>query len=635
MRPRFNDYIMVGADPGRKVSPGGESLTFLIVSLHPVRSLWPAGRRMVESDVDRNQRRRFLSWLAIGALFVFCGILGLLQYRWIGEVSIAERERLQANLQSTLAQLSADFNSEITAACRAVMPAEADLDGKNLETGIVFRYQQWAKLTRHSGLFRGLALMRREHDRLVLERLDPASAGFQPMEWPSAWEPLRERMEARFSREARETRTRPEAPPEFSPPRPDDPFSQQMPFLVMVSRRMPPGVFGPWKPEWLLFDLDPVYLRKALLNEVLERYLGSTGTMEYEAWVVSRTHPPEVIFRTDSAPAKPVTAAADASVYLFDLQYDQLFHHGANVLTQSRTAPPASARGRWQLFVRHRSGSLEAVVERARMRNLAVTGSVLLLMLATIGALIRFTRQSQKLAELQMDFVAGVSHELRTPLTVIHTAGYNLRGAVAGNPEQVERYGKLIQQESGRLKELVEQVLRFAGMQAGRVIRDLEPVSIDQVIEEALDSARSTVEAAHCVVEKNIEPGLPPILGDRIALKQAIRNLVENAAKYGAEGGRWIGMTASKTNGTNPPAVEIAVADRGPGIPADEQKLVFDPFFRGRRAVEDQIRGTGLGLNLVKRIVEAHGGVIRLKSEPAKGVAFIVRIPVAAERDAR
>jgi signal transduction histidine kinase len=76
--------------------------------------------------------------------------------------------------------------------------------------------------------------------------------------------------------------------------------------------------------------------------------------------------------------------------------------------------------------------------------------------------------------------------------------------------------------------------------------------------------------------------------------------------------------------------VEIRVADHGPGIPEDEQKHIFDPFFRGQRAFEDQVHGTGLGLNLVKKIVEAHGGTIRVKSEPMKGAEFIVRIPEAA-----
>jgi signal transduction histidine kinase len=281
------------------------------------------------------------------------------------------------------------------------------------------------------------------------------------------------------------------------------------------------------------------------------------------------------------------------------------------------------------MFVRHRAGSLEAVVSQARWRNLAVTAGVLLLMIGSLAALIRYTRRTQKLAALQMDFVAGISHELRTPLTVIHTAAYNLRGKLAANPSQVERYGALIQQESGRLTELVEQVLRFAGANAGRVIQEREPLSVASMIEETMESSKAVFQGAGCVVETRIDPGLPLVMADPLALKQALQNLFHNAAKYGTGSSHWIGVSASKADGEEKGMVEIRVADHGPGIPADEQEHIFESFFRGRRAMQDQIHGTGLGLDLAKRIVEAHGGTIRVKSAPMKGTEFIVWIPAA------
>ena len=127
--------------------------------------------------------------------------------------------------------------------------------------------------------------------------------------------------------------------------------------------------------------------------------------------------------------------------------------------------------------------------------------------------------------------------------------------------------------------------------------------------------------------EKHIEPGLPRVFADEAALQHALQNLVDNAIKYGATSSRWIGIFASAVTDENGCAVEISVMDRGPGIPPDEQKLIFDPFFRGRRALADQVHGTGLGLDLVKRIVEAHGGTVRVSSDPATGTAFTVRLP--------
>jgi signal transduction histidine kinase len=163
----------------------------------------------------------------------------------------------------------------------------------------------------------------------------------------------------------------------------------------------------------------------------------------------------------------------------------------------------------------------------------------------------------------------------------------------------------------------------------GHVIQEREPLSVESVIEEAVAASKPLVEGAQGVIEKHIAPGLPRVLGDRAALRQVIENLVANAAKYGLEGSNWIGVFAATSKDHARDAVEIRVADRGPGIPREEQEQIFDPFFRGARALEDQIHGTGLGLSLVKKIVEAHGGKIRVESEPVKGTVFILQLPAA------
>jgi signal transduction histidine kinase len=250
-------------------------------------------------------------------------------------------------------------------------------------------------------------------------------------------------------------------------------------------------------------------------------------------------------------------------------------------------------------------------------------------MLLTATALFHYTRRAQRLAEIQMNFVAGVSHEFRTPLAVICTSAYNLRGRVANNPDQVERYGTLIRREGEKLTALVEQVLRFASAKVGQVIREREPLSVEALIEDSLESSKGILDESRCVVETKIEPSLPLVLGDPMALKHAVQNLLSNAAKYGTESSNWIGVFASKSINQAEPVVEIRVADHGPGIPADEQKYIFAPFYRGRQALQDQIRGTGLGLSLVKDIIEAHGGTITLHSEKTKGTEFVVRIPMA------
>jgi signal transduction histidine kinase len=218
---------------------------------------------------------------------------------------------------------------------------------------------------------------------------------------------------------------------------------------------------------------------------------------------------------------------------------------------------------------------------------------------------------------------------LRTPLTVIRTAAYNLRGDLVNQPGQVARYGALIREQAEKLSALVEQVLRYGNARAGRVLQKRELVAVQELIEAGLLAARNAAPAKNVVAEKHIEPDLPLILADRESMQHALQNLFENAMKYGAPGGDWIGISATPTKNGGPAAIEIRVTDRGPGIPAEEREYIFDPFFRGQRALSDQIHGTGLGLNLVKRIIEAHGGTVAVRDNAGPGAEFIVRLPVA------
>jgi len=369
-------------------------------------------------------------------------------------------------------------------------------------------------------------------------------------------------------------------------------------------------------------QVDPKYAATEVLPELLARYLGPDYLSEYRVEIVVRNDPSKLIYPHDLEQVQRITGDADASVTLLDVSPGPGGGRG-----RSGKQVTDNGRGRWQLSVQHRSGSLEAVVARQRWRNLGVSAAILLLLLATAASLLRFSRQAQRLADVEMEFVAGVSHELRTPLTVIRTAAYNLRGKVVTNPTQVERYGSLIQEESEKLTAIVEQVLRFASAKVGRVIRERQPVAVESLIENSLQSSKGLLEEALCQVETQIEPGLPVIEGDSMALQHALQNLINNAEKYGSEGNRWIGISARAVAGPGSPAVEIRVADHGPGIPADEKKHLFDAFFRGGKAVRDQIHGTGLGLNLVKKIVEAHKGTVSVQSEPGAGTSFIVRLP--------
>lgn len=614
-------------------------------------------------SLEKNRRRAMLSWLFVSALLVLCGVLGYLQFRWIGEVSVAARERLRGSLQASLNRFSRDFNFEVATATGALVPANPTPDAQAAEAVLSAHYEEWKKSARHSRIFSRIAIAVPQEGTALLRILDLNTGTLGTADWPETWSTIRDRLDSRIGSAPGQRRSPsgrfsandglifeipvfgnapgfpnpPGRPGFFGPPdsgNPPGPPNRPPP-------NRPPGPFGRREVAWVVLELSLPYIREAVLPELLQRDL-----TDYQVEILTNTHPPSVIYQSDPEDAKLISVSADASVSIFLPQYDSRSASLFGMRGGSGRGPaagpggpggpgPGPPQGRWEVFVRHRAGSLETVVARLRWRNLAVTAGVLLLMLASVAALVRYTRRAQRLAQLQMDFVAGISHELRTPLTVIHTAGYNLQGKMAHNPSQVERYGALIHLESGRLTDLVEQIMRFAGAEAGRVIQEPEPLSIESVIHDTMESSKAVMDQAHCVIEQTIEAGLPLILGDPMALRHALQNLLTNAAKYGTSAtqnreSNWIGIFASKATDKGRAMVEIRVADHGPGIPEDEQKHIFDPFFRGQRAVEDLVHGTGLGLNLVKKIVEAHGGTIRVKSEPMKGAEFIVRIPEAA-----
>ncbi len=576
-------------------------------------------RRHKSPYMDQLKKRAWLSWISVGILAVLCGVLALLQNHWITEVSLAERERLQQQLQTELSHLSREFNNEITNACASLLPGEQEIDALGREKAYSLRYVQWKQS--HGRIFSRIALATIGSSGERLKILNPATAEFSSAEWPSDWSPSPGNLISLPQRDFR------------------------APFIPDRDREE--------AGERLILELNLDYVRGVLLPDLLQRYLASAGKLDYQAEVVDSGDPSKVIFQSATTHGR-IGDSADASIPLFDVNYNSIlrprgqppphpFHEGPPPEGPpphemhppfqkglGHGPPPFGPGGpsRWRLLVRHQAGSLEAVVSRARIQNLATSLGVLLLIVATVGTLLRFSRRAQQLAEVQMNFVAGVSHELRTPLTVIRTAAFNLRGKLANRPEQIERYGKLIQDESEKLGALVEQVLRFAGTRAGHVIREREAVTVETLIEEGLRSSVA-LDAFDLVIEKHIEPGLPLVLADELAMKFALQNLVDNALKYGTGEKSWIGISASRSADRNGSMIEIRVADKGPGIPPEEQQHIFDPFFRGRRAVRDQVHGTGLGLSLVRKIVEAHGGTISVKSDAPAGAEFIVRIPAA------
>ncbi len=311
----------------------------------------------------------------------------------------------------------------------------------------------------------------------------------------------------------------------------------------------------------------------------------------------------------------------------------------ADRASRRRSAAPTGAQGNpeqeplvepeapnsWQLVVKYRSGSLEQTVHQTRRRNLAFSFGTLLILAGSIALLALTAFRSRMLAAQQMEFVAGVSHELRTPLAVIQSTSYNLAKGMIADPRRVQQYGDVIQNESRRLVNQVEQMLSFAGIQSGRQHYDLRSLRAEEIIERAFAEYGAAFAADGWRIEKNIQPDLPPVMVDAQALESAIKNLLQNALKYAATG-KHLNIRAEVKNEKRK-EVQITVVDRGPGIDAKDLPHIFEPFYRGKKAWDSPAPGTGLGLSLVERHLQAFGGRVTVKTSP-DGTAFTLHLPV-------
>jgi signal transduction histidine kinase len=248
---------------------------------------------------------------------------------------------------------------------------------------------------------------------------------------------------------------------------------------------------------------------------------------------------------------------------------------------------------------------------------------VLGLLAASFVLVLASAERQQRLSRQQMEFVAAVSHELRTPLAVICSAGENLADGVVAEATQVKRYGSLIETEGRRLGDMVERVMAFAGMSSGAQAPAHASVDVAQVIADAVEGVQHDARDRGVSIAVHSNGSLPPVSGDAEALRSAVQNVVGNAVKYSAGG-----TTVDVASGVRGAQVEIRVVDRGLGIDGNDLPHIFKPFYRGRRAMDAQVRGSGVGLSVVRHVVDAHRGTIHVDSRPGEGTTVTIGLPV-------
>jgi len=260
-----------------------------------------------------------------------------------------------------------------------------------------------------------------------------------------------------------------------------------------------------------------------------------------------------------------------------------------------------------------------------RLRPLLIVLSTTILAVG-LGIIWLVILAERRASRLKSDFIANVSHELKTPLSLIRMFGEMVATGRHKGEGAAREYGEIITRESERLSHLIDNVLDFARLERGKASYHFAEGDLSDVVERALDVCRYRLEKEKLKLRTVVDPALPPVPMDENAMTLVILNLVDNAIKYGAEGGQ---VDVSLTR--SPGGVVLEVRDYGPGIDRQEQERIFERFYRARSARDRNVRGSGIGLALVKYIAEAHGGRATVESpvtsDTRPGCLFRVFLP--------
>jgi signal transduction histidine kinase len=527
------------------------------------------------------------------ALIVVIGVLlpalAFLQYRWLGELSRLEQQHRADSLRSATRRFSGDFDTELARLYQAFHVREARLSQK--ETELSRDYTEWADSVTYPEFVKAVYWVESYEEREPrISKLDSEAGRLVEIDWPQELEPVHG---------------------VFATPGHVDPLQADVAALVVAQHGTEP------KP-WAVVVLDVEVIVGEFLTERVAHFAGGTP-IDFDAMIVDLEERDRVIYSTNSqlSPIELSEYGGAARWWFFGLHSRDFRFDWIEAL------PTAATEHRWLLYLRHQPGALEAAVGAIRTRNLMLSFGILVLLAGSILLLLLFTRRAQRWARLQLEYVARIAHELRTPLAVIGFASENLADEVVCDADKARTYGQVINKESRRLTKLVESALLHSKLESSAASEiDRQPIQISDVIEAALQD--SDISGANIRID--LADDLPSVMGDEDALKSAFQNLFSNAVKYSSTPCE-LSIAARRQNGT---AVEIEVEDHGPGIPASDLPHIFEPFYRGKVARDEQIEGSGIGLSLVKHVVDAHGGTIRVTSPEGGGSRFTVLLPAGA-----
>jgi len=398
--------------------------------------------------------------------------------------------------------------------------------------------------------------------------------------------------------------------------------------------------------RWLTFDPDTLAERQAALA------LAAAVESLWEQWQELRrgegsprgrrslwVHGQSILLLWDSSPEKLVALAAGprylesqwgpnwrnlgVTVSLLDSDSHNVLQPFPPASPQQALRTSSDTRLPWTLRITSADPAAD-LAQLAGRRRLLLAGLAMMGIMVLVGGYFTTRAVSRELAvsRLQSDFVSAVSHEFRTPLTsMLHLTDSLDRGIVLDEDRRRQYYAALAH-ETTRLHRLVESLLNFGRMEAGVFEYRFEPADLAVLAGDVVAEFRKEFASSGHRFEIQTEPNLPPLRVDREALSRALWNLLDNAVKYSP--GRpaiWVDLAREGKR------VALRVRDQGPGIPVEEQKEIFNKFVRGAAARASSVKGTGVGLAMVRHTVRAHGGEVRVESRPGEGSTFTILLP--------
>lgn len=611
-------------------------------------------------------------------LAILLPILAWLQYQWLDQLSRWEQERISDSLHANTSRFSEDFDRELSYLYRSFW---IQITPKTQLRDVLWqRYANWRRQTPYPELLKTIHLyLPEEEDMSGLVKYLRGSKTFLSEAWPAQLSHVRDQLVNHSGEKViRGIFWQESVAPVIIAP------------MSKLANKGGEIVLNP-QHGWLILELDMNVMRKSVLPRMVEKYYSQGELAEFDI-IIQANEGDDVIFSNTQELAgrieQPDVMESFFSILYRDLQFVSTLQATSTQLdTQYQAYPipptenytgmlsqydlfqrrlffdeldvyagevnfgqPASGdafdfsrqlypggladseSGLWTISAVHKAGSLDTAINHVRIRNLAIAAGILLILGVSAAVLVFSARRARRLARQQMEFVAGVTHELRTPLTIIRAAGDNLADAVIRNNDQLKKYGRLIENQGRRLSDMVEKILLFSRIQSGHQEYRFSRLDPSEIIHDALRDTQRLREKYESEITVTQQSEMPGILGDREALVSVVTNLISNALKYGRSD-KPVELTTSVLSGNNgqPDEIRIAVKDHGRGIPASEHDEIFKPFYRGQSVRNEQLDGSGLGLSLVRQIVEAHNGRIAVESRINQGSTFLIMIPVITD----